>query len=165
MMVVSALGDIPLLWMVVSVVRPAHPWLVHGLVLAVSLGAVGWALAVRSVICAMPHVIDDGALWLGGSARYAGTIDRAAVRQVQVLQQSRYAWAANHGIRMNDVSVLSRLDQPNVAIELIDAGRVCLSRQGKTIAPRRWVLLYADRPQELIAALSRQAMPMVAAVA
>lgn len=154
-MIIGFLGDIPLSWVVITLSHPSHPWLIHSFVLAAGLWSVGWALAVRSVIQAVPHVIDHSALWLGAHARYAGCLARSSVVRVHVLQESRYAWAAAHQVSMRDVRIVSGLDSPNVPIELEPSAfdRVRLTRNGKAIPPRRWILLYADHPREMAAAL------------
>lgn len=151
MMIIGLLGDIPLSLVLVALSHPAHPWLVHGVVFTVGLYAVGWALAVRSASSTVPHVIDENALWLGGGIHYGGGIPRSSIRRVQSFHESRHAWAATNRIRMGDVLVVSRPDSPNVAIELENSAinQVRLTHKGKRVAPRQWILLYADRPGEL----------------
>ncbi|MET3652426.1 hypothetical protein [Dyella japonica] len=159
-MIIGLLGDFPLSWVLITLCRPAHPGLIHGAVFGAGLFAVGWALAVRSVSSAIPHVIDERTLWLGGGTRYEGSISRALIHSVHTFQESRYAWAAANQLHLSDVLIVSRPDSPNVAIELEDSAmnQVRLSRKGKVIAPRRWILLYADRPKDLAAALSSKAL-------
>lgn len=159
-MIIGLLGDFPLSWVLITLCRPAHPWLIHGAVFGVGLFAVGWALAVRSVSSTIPHVIDEHMLWLGGGTRYEGSISRSSICGVHTFQESRYAWAAANQVRMNDVLIVSRPDSPNVAIELEDSAmnQVRLSHKGRDVAPRRWILLYADRPGDVAAALSSRAL-------
>lgn len=156
MMIVGLLGDIPLSLVLVALCHPAHPWLIHGVVFTAGLYAIGWALAVRSASSTIPHAIDERALWLGGGMHYGGSIPRSSIRRVQSFHQSRHAWAVANQVHMRDVLVVSRLDSPNVAIELEDSAvsQVSLTRKGKRVAPRRWILLYADRPGELATAVS-----------
>lgn len=103
----------------------------------------------------MPHIIDANALWLGGGARFTGDIARPAIRRALAFQGSRFAWAAAHQRQTSDMLVVSHLDPPNVAIEIEGStfAQIRLARRGRAIAPRRWILLYVDRPGELAAAL------------
>jgi hypothetical protein len=155
-MIVGLLGDVPLSWVLVSLCHPAHPWLVHAIVFVAGLYAVGWALAVRSASRSIPHAIDEHALWLGGGVHYGGKIPRSSIRRTLALHESRHAWTATHQVRMRDVLIVSRPDAPNVAIELEDSAmaQVRLTCHRKTIAPRRWILLYVDRPGEFATAAS-----------
>lgn len=155
-MIIGLLGDIPLSWVLVSLCHPAHPWLIHGIVFIAGLYAVGWALAVRSTSCSIPHAIDEHALWLGGGIHYGGNIPRSSIRRILAFHESRQAWAGGHQVPLSDVLVVSRPDAPNVAIELEESAmtQVRLSRKGKDVAARRWILLYVDRPGEFATAAS-----------
>src|SRR5579859_6756317 len=157
-MVIGLLGDIPLSFVIVSVQHPPHAWLVHALITALGLAAIGWAMAVRSVARAVPHVTEDNAFWLGGGLGPVGRIPWRAIRGAQAFCEYRYAWAAAQRVRMSDAMVCSRLDSPNVAIELDEdaAGDVDLRHRGRRVAARRLLLIYADRPAELVASI-RQA--------
>ncbi|WP_114240341.1 hypothetical protein [Dyella sp. C9] len=155
---VGLMGDVPLSLVIVALCHPTHPWLVHALIAAFGLYAVGWALAARSVVAAVPHVIDDHQLWIGGSIRHSGKLPRGAMVRAVPVQGSRHAWAATQGVAMRDTLRMSELDPPNLAIEL-DAGAMTgveLLRNGKPLPPRRWLLLYADHPSELVRLATRK---------
>lgn len=148
---VGLMGDVPLSWVIVALCSPSHPWLIHTLIACTGLYALGWAIAARSVIATIPHVVDEDTLWVRGGTRHSGRIPRHAVRQIHGFQGSRIAWGTAQGVPASDMLLVNGIDPPNVAIELEEQtmSAVQIELNGKTIAPRRWILLYADHPKAL----------------
>ena len=151
---IGLIGDIPLSFVVVALAHAGHPMVIHGVIAVTYLLTLGWALAVRSMVRSMPHVVSGDALWIGGCVRVSGVIPKGAIARSIQLQASRSAWMSEQGISRNDVLLASGFDPPNVALEIKpDASgmvRIC-NRQG-CIPARRWILLYADRPVGLVEA-------------
>lgn len=153
---VGLMGDVPLSWVIVALCSPSHPWLVHALIACTGIYVVCWAIAVRSVIATIPHVIDEHVLWLNGGARHSCRIPRHAIRRIHSFQGSRLAWAATQGVPASEMLLVNGIDPPNVAVELEEqaVGVVRIEKNGKAVAPRRWILLYTDSPEGLMLAVS-----------
>lgn len=151
---IGLIGDIPLSFVVVALAHASHPMVIHGIIAMTYLLTLGWALAVRSMVRSMPHVVSGDALWIGGCVRVSGVIPKSAIARSIQLQASRLAWMSEQGIGRNDVLLASGFDPPNVAVEIKpDAfGMVRISNRQGHLPARRWILLYADSPVGLMEA-------------
>lgn len=151
---IGLIGDIPLSFVVVALAHATHPMAIHGVIAATYLLTLGWALAVRSTLRAMPHVVSSDALWIGGCVRVSGVIPKSAIARSMHLQASRSAWMSEQGIGRNDVLLTSSFDPPNVALEIKPdaSGLVRISNRHGHMPARRWILLYADSPVGLMEA-------------
>jgi hypothetical protein len=155
-LVIGLLGDMPLSLVVVSLSHARHPAIIHTCIAALGLLGVGWAIAVRSIMRNVPHVVSREALRLGGGQFYAGAIPRTSIQRVVAIQEARHDWMRAQGLRHTDVTPAHGLDAPNLAVKLHEASidSIALIHKGKAQIPRRWVLLYTDQPVLLASALS-----------
>lgn len=151
---IGLIGDIPMSFVVVALSHSNHPMAIHAVIAVTYLWTLGWAVAVRSMLRSMPHVVSGEALWLGGCVGIAGVIPRPAIAGLMHLQASRLAWMSEQGISRHDVLLASGLDAPNVAVEInADAcGMVSVFNRKGAVPARRWILLYADNPAGLMEA-------------
>jgi hypothetical protein len=151
---IGLVGDVPLSFIVVALSRANHPMIIHAVIAATYLLSLGWAVAVRSTLRSMPHVVSSDALWIGGCVRISGVIPKSAIARSLHLRVSRSAWMSEQGISRRDVLLASGFDPPNVAVELKDdvSGVVIIGNRRARMPARRWVLLYADSPVGLVEA-------------
>ncbi len=150
---IGLLGDIPLSFVIAALCHPSHPALVHTAVAALGFLSLGWAIAARSAVRSLPHVISEDALWIGGGVRLVGVIPKAAIDRVVAIRGSRHEWMSEYGVGRGDITVASGFDPPNLAVEIKNpaTATIRIGSRGKYKAPRRWVLLYVDRPASLLA--------------
>jgi hypothetical protein len=151
---IGLIGDIPLSFVVVALSHASHPVLIHAVIGATYLLTLGWAMAVRSTLRSMPHVVTMDAVWIGGCVRFSGVIPKVAIARCMHLQASRFAWMSEQGISRKDVLLASGFDPPNVALEIKDGvlGMVRIDNRQGHMPARRWILLYADNPAGLLEA-------------
>jgi hypothetical protein len=149
---VGLLGDIPLSLVIAALCHPTYPALVHGCIAALGLLSLSWAIAARSAVRAIPHVVSDDALWIGGGVRLAGVIPKAAIERVVGIRGSRREWMSEHGVGRGDITPASGFDPPNLAVEIRKSATVTvrIGSRGKCKTSRRWILLYVDRPSALL---------------
>ena len=158
---IGLLGDIPLSMVIVAMFHPTHPALIQVGVAALGLLGLGWAIAARSALRAIPHVVSHDALWIGGDIRIAGVIPRAAIERALVIRGSRREWMSEHKVTRDDVILASGFDPPNLAVEIKKTAWevVQVTKREKQGSFRRWVLLYADKPAALAATAQALADP------
>ncbi|MFC4526739.1 hypothetical protein ISN76_04735 [Dyella halodurans] len=151
---IGLVGDIPLSFVVVALAHASHPMVIHAVIAVTYLLSLGWALAVRSTLRSMPHVVSSNALWIGGCVRVSGVIPKVAIARCMHLRAPRLAWMREQGISRNDVLLTSGFDPPNVAVEIKPdaSGMVRISNRQGLMPARRWILLYADSPVGLMEA-------------
>lgn len=157
LVVVDLIGDVPMSYVIVVMVHPAYPLVVHLALLLLTLSTLVWVLAIRSAQRAMPHVVCERALWLGGGVRHGGMIPRAAIEQVQPIRQLWREWLHEQGIPMSEITLASGFhDPPNLALQLREDARAAarVGNRRRQKPPRRWLLIYADHPQALAQALA-----------
>lgn len=152
--VIGLMGDLPVSMVLVSAFHPAHPLWVHGAMLVLALAAVGWAVAARGARMTLPHVLTADVLMIRDGFELAAEVPLPAVVAVQVISDSRRAWLQRHGVARRDVLRASLLDPPNLVIEVdVTAAGLIVMRRRRAVAPRRWIMLYADTPVPLAHAL------------
>lgn len=154
MVFVGLLGDIPLSLVITALCHPTHPALVHTCIATIGLLGLGWAIAARSTVRYMPTVASHDALWLGGGVRLAGIIPKAAIERVLAIRGSRREWMSEYGVGLEDITLASGFDPPNLAFEIKKSASatVRIGSRGKCKTSRRWILLYVDRPSALLTA-------------
>lgn len=153
LVIVGLVCDAPLSLVVVALSQPDNQVLIHAAIAAFGLMTLGWAIAGRSVLRALPHVVSRDALCIGGM-RHTGVVPKAAIESALAISASRHTWMADLGLRRDQVILASGFDPPNLAIEIrADAtGMVKMAGGHELTTSRRWVLLYADSPAMLIEA-------------
>lgn len=156
LVLVGLFGDVPLSLVIVALCHPGHPMLIHVSVAAIGLLTLGWAIAARSALRAIPHVVSSDALWIGGGIRLSGVIPKAAIESVQAIRVSRYEWMSERGVESAQVVLASGFDPPNLAVEIKETASemVSIFSRNKHTPGGRWVLLYADNPSALLRAAS-----------
>jgi hypothetical protein len=153
--VIGLMGDVPFSMVLVSAFHPAHPLWLHAVILVLALAALGWAVAARSTRVAIAHVMTDATVVIRDGLDLHIEVPRSAVVSAQVISGSPRAWMTQHGIATRDVLRASLLDAPNLVLEVdAPARELVVMRHGRGIAPRRWVMLYADEPAALRTALA-----------
>lgn len=157
---IGLIGDIPLSFVVVALSHAIHPMVIHIVIAATYLLSLGWAMAVRSTLRSMPHVVNGDALWLGGCVRTSGVIPKDAIAGSTHLRVSRFEWMSERGISRKDIFLASGFDPPNVVVEIKPdvSGKVRIGTRRGDMPARRWILLYADNPLGLVEVIrARQA--------
>lgn len=148
--VIGLMGDVPFSMVLVSAFHPAHPLWLHAVILVLALAALGWAVTARSARVAIAHVVTDATMVIRDGLDLHIEVPRSAVVSAQVLSGSPRAWMTHHGIATCDVLRASLLDAPNLVLEVDAPARgLVMMRHGRPLAPRRWVMLYADEPAAL----------------
>lgn len=153
LMLIGLLSDVPLTLVIVALCHPTHPALIQAGVTALGLLTLGWAIATRSTQRGAPHVVSPDALWIGGGARISGVIPTFAMEKVVAIRGSRREWMKEHEVARHEIILANGIDPPNVALEIKKPAWEILriaARRGYR-RPRRWVLIYADKPSELAA--------------
>lgn len=153
LVLVGLFCDAPLSLVLVALCHPSNPALIHVAVLAIGLMTLGWAIAIRSVLRSLPHVVSSEALWIGG-IRHSGVVPKAAIERIQAIQGSRHEWMTELGLRRDQVILASGFDPPNLAVEVsaTEIGSVRIGGDHQLSPARRWILLYADSPATFIEA-------------
>jgi len=149
----------------VAAAAQAHRALLHGLLLLASLWMVVWAVALRSATRHIEHVLDARALTLAIGFKQLCRLPLAAIADVRRIDHrgsvSGKDWFDRHGVQANDVTVLSPLDPPTLLIALKDdAAGAWWTRNGAPRRLRRWVAVYADKPDAMVAAVAAALPPL-----
>ena len=149
--VIGLLGDIPLSLVIVAICHPTHPTLIHVSVAALSFIGLGWAIAVRSTLRSVQHVLSHDALWVSSATRILCVIPMTAIENVLAIRGSRKQWMNEHKVAGNEVIRANGFDPPNLAIEIKKTAweMVEIGGRRKYQSSCRWVLLYADKPAAL----------------
>lgn len=150
-LIIGLLGDIPLSLVIVAICHPTHPTLIHAGVAALSFIGLGWAIAVRSTLRSVPHVLSHDALWVSSATRISCVIPKTAIEKVLAIRGSRKEWMSEHEVTRNEVMRANGFDPPNLAIQIKKScvAMVEIGGHRKCKPSCRWVLLYADKPAAL----------------
>jgi hypothetical protein len=154
----------------IAVADPSRRWMLHGLLLFVSLWSVVWAVSLRSATRQVGHVLGPHALTLAVGCRDVCRIPLAAVAGVSVIdhrvRRAGEDWLDAHGIKGRDVTLLAALDKPTLLIELRPGAQgVWWTRNGIRAPLRRRVAVYVDQPAAMAAAITAAALPSSAPAA
>ena len=140
-------------------VDPAYRSALHVLLLFASLWTVVWAVALRSAMRHVDHVLDAHALTLAIGFKQLCRIPLAAISDVQVIDHKTRRtgddWHDVHQLKPREVTLLTALDKPTLLIELrADANGAWWTRNGARKPLRRHVAVYADQPTAMATAIS-----------
>ena len=138
---------------------PAHRALLHGLLLFVSLWMVVWAVALRSALRHVDHVLGPHALTLAIGFKQRCRLPLSAIAALHRIEHrgsvSGKDWHARFGLQASDVTLLSALDPPTLLIALRDdAAGAWWTRNGTPRPLKRWVAVYVDKPDAMHAAVT-----------
>jgi hypothetical protein len=167
MIVLSTLVDIPLCHGVIHVtVRPEHRLPLHLLTLAANVWMLAWALAFRSAVRHVDHVLGDDRLTLATGLAQVARIPLSAIRALHLVDTRAADWMAPQALARGDVTVLAPLDKPTLLIALHPDAGARLETNGVERPLRPWIAVYVDKPRELVAALQdAMARPQVSGIA
>ena len=171
MVVFSQFVDVLIAQGVIHVaVAPAHRAVLHGLLLFASLWTVVWAVALRSAMRHVEHVLDPHALTLAIGFKQLCRIPLAAIANVRAIDhkaaRGHADWYDVHGLKPRDVTLLTSLDKPSLLIELhagaSGASGAWWTRNGARRPLRCLVAVYVDQPAAMQAAVAA-ALPLSSA--
>ena len=137
----------------------AARWALHILLLFVSVWTVVWAVALRSAVRHVDHVLDAHALTLAIGFKQLCRIPLAAIAGAQVIdhkvRRTGDDWHDVHQLKPREVTLLTALDKPTLLIELrADANGAWWTRNGARKPLRRHVAVYVDQPTAMATAIS-----------
>ena len=137
----------------------AHRALLHGLLLFVSLWMVVWAVALRSALRHVDHVLGPHALTLAIGFKQCCRLPLTAIADVRRIEheagRSGKDWHTAFGLQARDVTLLSPLDPPTLLIALKDdAVGACWTCNGAPKPLKRWVAVYVDKPDAMRATVA-----------
>ena len=168
MVVFSQFVDVLIAQGVIHVaVDPAYRVALHGLLLFASLWTIVWAVALRSAMRHVDHVLDPHALTLAIGFKQLCRIPLAAIAGVQVIDHKARRtgddWHDLHQLKPREVTLLTALDKPSLLIELhAGANGAWWTRNGARRPLRRFVAVYVDQPAAMQAAVAA-ALPLSSA--
>ena len=168
MVVFSQFVDVLIAQGVIHVaVDPAYRVGLHGLLLFASLWTIVWAVALRSAMRHVDHVLDPHALTLAIGFKQLCRIPLAAIAGVQVIDHKARRtgddWHDLHQLKPREVTLLTALDKPSLLIELhAGANGAWWTRNGVRGPLRRFVAVYVDQPAAMQAAVAA-ALPLPSA--
>jgi hypothetical protein len=136
----------------------AQRWMLHGLLLFVSLWTVVWAVSLRSAMGHVAHLLSPYTLTLAIGFKQLCRIPLEAIAGVQAIDhkaaRGSQDWFDVHKLKPRDVTMLTCLDKPTLLIELKPGSHGAWWTRNGVLKPlRRWVAVYADQPDALRAAL------------
>ena len=137
---------------------PGHRAALHAALLALSLWAVVWAVALRSATQHIEHVLGPHALTLAIGFTQLCRLPLSTIADVRRIDhkgsESGKDWFARFGLRRAEVTLLSPLDPPTLLIALkAGADGAWWTRNGVATPLRRWVAVYVDQPDAMRAAV------------
>jgi hypothetical protein len=161
MVVFSQFVDVLVAQGAVQVAAPAGaPRLaLHALLLSVSLWTVAWAVALRSAMRHVDHVLGPHALTLAIGFRQVCRLPLGEIADVRVIDhraaRGHQDWLDVHGLEPRDVTLVTALDKPTLLIELRPGatGAWC-TRHGVARPLRRWIAVLVDDPAAMAAAVA-----------
>jgi hypothetical protein len=142
----------------------AQRWMLHGLLLFLSLWTVVWAVSLRSAMRHGCHLLSPHTLTLAIGFKQLCRIPLEAIAGVQSVNHKAVRGSADwfdvHKLKPRDVTVLTSLDKPTLLIELKSGGQgAWWTRNGVRKPLKRWVAVYTDQADALRAALSAALPP------
>ncbi len=143
---------------------PAHRLALHGLLLFASLWTVVWAVALRSAMRHVDHVLGEHALTLAIGFKQLCRIPLAAIANVQLIDHKAARgsddWYDVHELKPRDVTSLTSLDKPTLLIELRSgANDAWWTRNGARKPLRRRIAVYVDQPAAMRDAIVTRSRP------
>jgi hypothetical protein len=132
---------------------PAALRIFHLLMLAAVLQTLASLFGDRWLIGAGQHVLTEEGLQLRIGARTHGTVPLQAIAACERIDEPVANWLKRRGIERRSAVKASPLDKPNTVLILKPDSRVRLTHLGVERTDLSCVLLYVDRPHDLIAAI------------
>jgi hypothetical protein len=152
----TVLGEIPLDAAILPLLvkDPAQVQAIH-LVLALG-GATSlvWVLGDRWRVRNGYHVLTETHLDLEVGARASARIPRDAIADAQPLRKPVAEWRRAHPVPYRETVNITPFDKPNLVLRLRDDASCTITHHGLERTGVRYVFLYLDRPERLIAALA-----------
>lgn len=152
----SILVDIPInaAIMPLFIKNPAEMKVIHCLLGLGSLYGLVWVLGDRWLVRGSHHVLTEHYLDLRVGARASASISLDVIEDAQLLREPVRDWRKGHPHRSAEAVNVTPFDQPNLVLRLdVNAG-CCITHHGVTRRGVRYLFLYLDRPEHLIAALT-----------
>ena len=161
MVVFSQFVDVLIAQGCLHIVTPpgAPRLLAHAALLFVSLWMVVWAVALRSAMRNVDHVLGPHAFTLAIGFKQLCRVPLSAIEDVRAIdhraaRQGR-DWFDVHQLKPRDVSVVSALDPPTLLIALRPgANGAWWTRNGLRRPLRRWIAVYVDQPEAMRSAIA-----------
>ena len=141
---------LPLLIKDAAVVRMIHLAFALG-----SLYTLVWLLGDRWRVRGGHHVLTSTHLDLQIGARASARIPLDAIEDAQPLRQSVSEWRRAHAFRLAEAVTITPFDKPNLVLCLRPDAGCTITHHGRARTGVRYVFLYLDRPERLIAAMAR----------
>ena len=113
-----------------------------------------WLLGDRWRVRGGHHVLTETHLDLEVGARANARIPRSAIADVQALRQPVAEWRRAHPVPHRQTVNITPFDKPNLVLRLRDDASCTITHHGLARTGVRYVFLYLDRPERLIAALA-----------
>ena len=135
----------------------------HALLLFGSLWTVAWAVALRSAMRHVDHVLAPHTLTLAIGFKHLCRVPLTAIAEVRVIDRKAADWYAACKLRPRDVTVLASLDKPTLLIELkpgLDGA--WWVRNGVQRPLKRWIAVFVDEPAAMRAAVTAALTPSTA---
>ena len=139
-------------------------WVLHGLLLFVSLWTVVWAVSLRSAMRHVDHVLGPHTLTLAIGVNQLCRIPLAAIASTRVIDHKATRtgedWFDNHRLKPRDVTALTSFDKPALLIELhAGPNGAWWTRNGVQKPLRRWIAVYVDQPAAMQAVIAAALPP------
>jgi hypothetical protein len=133
---------------------PAEMKVIHCLLVLGSLYSLVWVLGDRWLVRGSHHVLTEHYLDLRVGARASASIALDAIEDAQLLREAVRDWRKEHPHRSAEAVSVTPFDQPNLILRL-DVNAGCyITHHGVTRCGVRYLFLYLDRPEHLLAALT-----------
>lgn len=132
----------------------ATVWRIHGAVAVGSIFSLAWLLGDRWRVRAGYHVLTATHLDLQIGVRASARIPLEAIADAQPLPQSLVQWRRANPCRPMELVNITPFDKPNLVLRLRSGADCAITHHGVERKGVRYVSLYLDRPQQLIAALA-----------
>ena len=136
---------------------PALVRKIHLLVAAGSIYSLVWLLGDRWLVRGGHHVLDTTHLDLQVGARASARIPLDTIEDAQFLRQSIIQWRRAHPCCDIEAVNITPFDKPNLVLRLHQGAGCTITHHGLERSGVRYLFLYLDRPEVLIAALARAA--------
>lgn len=133
---------------------PVQVRTIHMVLALGSLYTLVWLLGDRWQLRGGHHVLTDTHLDLQIGARASACIPRSAIEDVQPLGQPVAQWRRKNPFRLAEAVSITPFDKPNLVLRLRPDVQCTITHHGLERSSVRYVFLYLDRPERLIAALA-----------
>ncbi|MEW6025423.1 MAG: hypothetical protein AB1807_25180 [Pseudomonadota bacterium] len=132
---------------------------IHFVVVTGSVYALVWMLGDRWHLRGGQHVLTSTHLDLRVGARASARIPRDAIEDVQRLAEPVARWRRTHPFRLAEALTITPWDKPNLVLRLRPNAGCTIRHHGIERTAVRYVFLYLDCPERLLAALGSASQP------